>query len=516
MIRVATGGGFSGHVSLYRRHRIAYRPPASGTKALPVLEISLETMKSIRLIFAALLLASPCRAAEVASLQQLAEAAAGDNGTVKMKPGVYRMADYLTDDVLREIRDGVDPKQSRPPVPMFVFRGNGNRFDLRGVTIEIDTTLYKKLPSPGYTRCLIVAGQRNTIEGLVIRNTGPAAGSGGNILSVQGPGNTLNDVTLHVHGSFPYGYGDLMGKGGPNLVGLQKQSGIQVLGNGSLLRRCKVFSRAFGHCFYVQVGGDIRLEDCYAEGAMRPTSEMLADTSGPAFDLGFRSVYENRDGRFAITPGYMKSLSEDGFRTYGNAGSVTLLNCTAVNTRAGFEIGARDDSPKKTIIDNCLAKGCERAFLLGSHVVVRRSRGDAKYGPLLYLRGGRESDIELELAGDRSDFAVHAIATLAGSKHRVKLTCQPHETGFPRLPLMLGFGMPDHAEMSSPIRPAPATGIELTSELPGVPVLTSSEAKDCNIQAAGKTVTDEQLRKSPGSWTPAAKPPTPAGAALEK
>ncbi len=453
----------------------------------------------VRLIAASVLLAH-VQGIEVTSLKELAESAAKDNGTVTMKPGVYRMADYLTDDVLQQIRGSVDRSQARPPVPMFVFRGSGNRFDLRGVTVEIDTSLYKKLPGGGYIRCFIVAGKGNTIEGLVIRNTGPNQGSSGNILSLEGPDNTLGDVTLHVHGSFPYGYGDLLGKGGPNLIGLQKQSGIQVLGSRSTLRRCKVHSRAFGHCYYIQAGDGIRLEDCLAEGSMRATSEMLADDSGPAFDLGFRSVYQNRDGRFVMTPGYMKSLSEDGFRTYGGAGSVTLVNCTAVNTRAGFEIGAKDDSPTKTIIEGCVAMGCERAFLLGSNVVVRRSRGDVKYGPLLYLRGGKGSDIELELAGSRSDFAVHAIATIAGSDHRVKLTSQPHETGFPKLPLMLGFGMPDHAEMSSPIRPAAATGIELTSELPGVPVIHSSEAKDCQVQAAGRSVPDEDLIKSPGQW----------------
>lgn len=45
----------------------------------------------------------------------------------------------------------------------------------------------------------------------------------------------------------------------------------------------------------------------------------------------------------------MKSLSEDGFRTYGGAGSVTLVNCTAVNTRAGFEYrspGRRTDQDR--------------------------------------------------------------------------------------------------------------------------------------------------------------------------
>jgi hypothetical protein len=433
----------------------------------------------------------------ISNLTQLAEVAARNGQTVKLQPGVYRMADYLTEDVLQQIRDGVDRSQRRPPVPMFVFRGDSNRFDLRGVVIEIDTTLYKKLPQGGYTRCLIIAGNGNHFDGLTIRNTGPNQGSGGNILSVAGASNILENVTLHVYGSYPYGYGDLLGKGGPNLVPLQKQSGIQVLGTGTTLRRCKVFSRAFGHCFYIQAGKDIRLEDCYAEGAMRATSEMLRDTNGPAFNLGFKSTYKNRDGRFLITPGYRKSLSEDGFRTYGEAGNVTLINCTAINTRAGFEIGAKDDSPRKTILENCVARGCERAFLIGSHTNVRRCRGDAKYGPLLYLRGGRDSDIELELAGDNSDYAVHTLATIAGTNHRVRLFSDPQEAEFPRVPILLGFGMPPAAEMSSPMRPAAATNITLHNELPGVLVITSELATSCNVKTSGVILTDEETRKSP-------------------
>ncbi|MEO5712371.1 MAG: right-handed parallel beta-helix repeat-containing protein [Luteolibacter sp.] len=440
------------------------------------------------------------KAVTVSSLAELVTAAAGDGRQVTMAPGVYRMADYLTAEVLEKIGKGVDRSLPRPPVPMLVFEGKNNRFDLRDVIIEIDTSLYAKLPQRGYTRCLIVQGSGNTIDGLTLRNTGPNQGSGGNILSVAGEGNTLENVTLQVHGSFPWGYGDLLGKGGPNLVNLQKQSGIQVLGSRTLLRRCKVFSRALGHCFYIQAGDDIRIEDCLAEGVMRSTTEMLADTSGPAADLGFKSVYVNRDGRYQIQPGYTKSLVEDGFRTYGGAGNITLVNCTAIHTRSGFEIGAKDDSPKKTYIENCLATGCERGYLLGSNVVVRRSRGDISHGPLLYLRGGLNSDIELELAGVRPESTVHAIATLAGSGHRVRLTCQPQDAGFPRLPLMLGFGMPAHAEMASPILPDTATGITLLSELPGVPVLTSSVAKDCHIEAAGMTLSDEDLRKSPGDW----------------
>jgi len=399
---------------------------------------------------------------------------------------------------LTQIRAGVDRAQSRPPVPMIVFRGSDNRIDLRGVTLEIDTSLYQRLPG-GYTRCLIVAGSGNRFDGLTIRHTGPNQGSGGNTLSVAGDGNTLENFTLHVQGSFPYGYGDLLGKGGPNLVPLQKQSGIQVLGTGTTLRRCKVFSRAFGHCFYIQAGDNILLEDCYAEGEVRPTTAMLADTAGPAFELGFPSVYENRDGRFVIVPGYVKSLVEDGFRTYGGAGSMKLVNCTAINTRAGFEIGARDDAKTKTIIDNCVARGCERAFLLGSHVVVTRSRGDTVHGPLLYLRGGRDSDVELELSGNAPVATVHVLATVAGSNHRLKLTVSDTAVR-PHLPIMLGFGMPEHAEMASPIRPAPATGITLINEIATAPIIASDQVAGGTVETTGRRWDETKLRTNPGSW----------------
>jgi hypothetical protein len=84
-------------------------------------------------------------------------------------------------------------------------------------------------------------------------------------------------------------------------------------------------------------------------------------------------------GGISFSPGYTKSLVEDGFRTYGGAGNVTLdQTVSAVNTRAGFEIGARRTTataqnghrelpgPRLRAWDICSAR----------HVVVRRSRGN--------------------------------------------------------------------------------------------------------------------------------------------
>ena len=438
---------------------------------------------------------------EVASLNDLASAASLSHQEIRLRPGVYRMADYLTGTVLEAIRKDRTgkPEAERPPVPMFVFKGNGNRIDCRDAVIEIDTSLYQKLP-PGYTRCIIVEGRENTITGLSIRNTGANRGSGGNILSLAGDCTTLEDVTLHVSGSYPYGYGDLFGKGGPNLVSRQKQSGIQIIGNGSVVRRCRVYSRAFGHCFYIQDGEGIRIEDSYAEGTMRATIDMLRETEGVACDLGFRSVYENRDGRYSIAPGYVKSLVEDGFRTYGSAGRVTLVNCTAVNTRAGFEIGAPDDATENSLLENCVARGCERAFLIGSNTVIRRGRGDIVHGPLLYLRGGRGSEVDLELTGNEPESLVHAVATIAGEGHKVVLKRQQGEVALPALPILIGFGMPDHGEMSSPIRPASASGIILRNEIAFLPVIESDLAEECEVQTAGREFKEQFLRGQVGTW----------------
>jgi len=138
---------------------------------------------------------------EIASVRELADYAAKSGNTVRMKPGVYRMSDYLTDDVVAQVRKDVPTdSKTRPPVWMIRFTGSDNRFELRDVVLEIETDLYRKLPR-GYTRCLFIPGNKNVIDGLTIRNTGPSQGSNGNILSIFGDGNRLENVTLHVHGS---------------------------------------------------------------------------------------------------------------------------------------------------------------------------------------------------------------------------------------------------------------------------------------------------------------------------
>ncbi|MBN2164765.1 MAG: hypothetical protein JW717_00645 [Marinilabiliaceae bacterium] len=443
---------------------------------------------------------------EIETIESLVQVSANDNQHIRMKPGVYALTDYLNEEKMTKLLKELPPQteeQRRPPRWFLRFSGNNNTFDFTGVTIEIDTELYGKLPY-GYMRCIFIDGNGNSLKGLTIKNSGPEdKGSNGNILTVFGNNTLLEDIKVYVRGS-TYGYGDLFGKGGPSLTHMQKQSGVMIAGQNNTLKRCKVLSRAFGHCFYIQTQGhdtrDIVLEDCYAEGAVRTTNEILAETGGLAEKLNYRSVYQNRDGRFIITSGYTKSLCEDGFRTYGGVGKVTLTNCTAKNTRAGFEIGGTNDAVNRTVLQGCQAFGTERAFLLGSNVLVRDCRGDIKHGPLLYLRENTMgADVELELVPCMPKSTVHVLATIAGKNHRVRIYTNDTQAQVPALPIMLGFAMPAHAEMSSSILPAETNDIILINELYRNPVIKNDEAQNIHVKLTAPVITDKESKQMSGS-----------------
>ncbi len=449
-------------------------------------------MRNVVLGFASLLAASNVLAGVTVSIvDELMGLAVKGGQDVTMTPGVYQVNDYLIPERIAAVFEHAkDFEGHRPPMPVLDFSGSSNTFNFEGVILEIDTSIYPKLPQTGYHRFFFISGTNNVIKGLTIRYVGPNQGTNGNCLSLWGDHNTLDGVTLYVHGSSPYGYGDLLGKGGPNLVSpLRKQSGIMVGGDNCHLKRCKVISRAFGHCYYIQGARNTVLEDCYAEGVHRSTNEMLAETGGLAEKYEYKSVYENRDGRCLMTPGYSKALCEDGFRTYGgggpknqDTGKTTLINCTAINTRAGFEIVGPKEGPKTELI-GCTAFGAERAFLLiNGNIKTRRCRGNIVHGPLLYLWRGSNADVEIELVGGVLETTVHDIATISGTGHRVKLTRWMPSGNLPNLPIMVGYGMPMHAEMSTPILPEEAKDIMLINQT-GMPVIQSDMVSDCTISA---------------------------------
>lgn len=402
----------------------------------------------------------------ISSLAELSQKAAESGQKVKMTPGVYRLADYIPLATIRE-------RAKRKEWQFITFSGSDNTFDLTGVTIELDTALRAALRSPIHTDEFLISGSNVTLMGLTITSVGDGKANGGAVLGVVGRGTTLRDCIIHVQGSAPYGYGDLFGKGG------MKHSGVHITGSQTTLIGCKIFSRSFGHGFYMQQDcNDIRFEDCHVEGVMRSTDEMLKEINTLASKRNFQTVMKTHVGNYQILPGYMKALGEDAFRTYGQHKNLTLKNCTARNMRGGFELRTKT-SPR---VENCTALGCERGFWVSSGAVVVHCKGDIQYGPLLFVEGD-DATVEMELVpSEANPFTVHEIAAIYGRRNRITITGK--DAPARDLPILLGYGPPGMGTGLSPVSERDARDVVLRNET-SMPVVIGVRAAKCEVTTLG-------------------------------
>lgn len=412
----------------------------------------------------------------VSSIGELMSASVESGLTIRMKPGVYPLTDYIP-------LSSIPERRKRGDFPFLVFAGSNNSYQMDGVVIELDTALRAALKPPVHTNEMVITGSGNQFKGLEIRCIGDGSSPGGALVSIQGPHNTLRDCTFHVRGSFPYAYGDLFGKGGPDIIGHRKHSGVHIIASNTTLIGCRIFMRSFGHGFFIQKeANDIRFEDCMVEGEMRPTDDMLAEKKGPAFNVDFRTTSRNRAGIARVTPGYIKSLAEDGFRTYAQNKNVVFKNCKAIHMRSGFELRTKGG----VTLDHCSVVGCERGFWVSDNAVLTSCRGDARYGPILFVEGANAS-IDLELLPDESDRVVHALATIQGSGNRVTIKQAAKGERTTRLPILVGYGTPSAGEGMSPIPEKLAKNIVLRNET-SMPVILGKMANDCEITSLGPLI----------------------------
>ncbi|WP_256011870.1 right-handed parallel beta-helix repeat-containing protein [Desertivirga xinjiangensis] len=431
---------------------------------------------------------SQARPIKISSLAELNKYAQEDNQKIVLKPGTYHLEDYLN-------ADSITAKLNRKDFQYFTFRGNNNSFTLKGVKLVINTRLREKLKFPIHTNEIIVKGDNNVLEGLEIVETENGLSPGGAVLEIAGKGNTIKDFSILVTGSFPYGYGDLFGKGGPDVIRHKKQSGFLVTGSFTRVYNVTLKMRAYGHGFFIQKdAGNVHFENCYVEGELRKTDDVLKETSGPAFDVQFRTWTANREGKYIVTPGYMKSLCEDGFRTYGQNKNVTFKNCTAKNTRGGFELRTNGG----VVLENCTTIGTERAYWVGNNAVIRKSRGDANYGPLLFVEGSNV-DVELEVLPDESDRIVHALATIQGTNNNVILLAKQERKQ--QLPILVGYTHPEHGESMSPYGQAPAVNLQLVNDT-AMPVVIGKASTDSRILTKGEVRENLGTKVSVAQKTP--------------
>lgn len=356
----------------------------------------------------------------VSSLDELRAHAGRDGARVRLKPGVYTLDRAESHKFIR-------------------FTGRDARFDLRGVTLRVDTALFRRFGAPPAGLddfyCVIdLVGDRTVFEGAKIETFGdqPGIQSKNKIVNVTGSGAELRDVEITSSGSSPWGYGSLYGISGG---AVRKMNGIRVgwPAVGARIIGCRVHMRAMGHAIFVQGATDTLIEDCHVDGLLRTTDDILAETSGFAFERGFKTsghdyiegVKVGADG--AILPGEMISLSEDGIRLYDRyngvpTGPATIRGCTVLRMRRGICVGI---GPAADTVIDCEARECVAAgFNIGSGDVLENCRADAKYSEALSCpyEASRKVRAELEILDSREGRSNDLLATINGAGHEIRLT----------------------------------------------------------------------------------------------
>ncbi|TXG39052.1 right-handed parallel beta-helix repeat-containing protein [Seonamhaeicola maritimus] len=413
----------------------------------------------------------------ISSLEELSEYAEKSGNSITLAPGIYKLAEFLT-------VDSLEARRNRKMYQFITFSGDNNTFNFKGVKILVDTELRTILKPKIHSTEFLISGSGNTISGLKLEYIGKGTSPGGVALEVAGNNNIVRGVTIHVTGSYPYGYGDLFGKGRESVIRHKKHSGFLVTGSNTKILGCKLYMKSFGHGFFIQKNAEnIYFEDCYVEGEVRKTDEILGETSGPAFDVNFKTWTENRSGEYKVTPGYVKSLCEDGFRTYGRIKNIQFKNCTAKNTRAGFELRAASN----VNLENCKAIGTERGFWVGDNAILENCKGDAAHGPLFYIEGSSVK-AQFTLMSTTANVMVHVLGTIQESNNEVVIKTEKEGTIRPsKVPILIGFSPPRHGESMSPIADFETSGLKLTNET-RMPLIIGGQAKDCELKTFGSVI----------------------------
>ncbi|MFC7338221.1 RICIN domain-containing protein [Haloferula chungangensis] len=341
-----------------------------------------------------------------------------NNANVKLSPGTYSI-------------DAADVASGAFGNPLLLVSGNNSTYDFTGVTLMIDTDVFQAFGNVDVQE-VAISGNGNVLKNLTMIDDGSVddrpTRTALNIL-MDGEGNRVEGFHVTVKGSQPYAYGDAFGKGSGYAIKHFKHSACLVRGNSNHVKNCTFIHRAYGHGIFMQGAVGALIEGCYIEGEVRSTDDMLAETSGPAYDRDFLTVWGYR-----LPPGYMMSLQEDGIRTYTSGttvvdgvsytrhtSNITVRNCTIKYMRSGVSMplgsGYRN-------AEDCTAIGCESGFGLRGGTIVNCS-ADVAYGPVYRTTYSNDNNLEADItvlpASDPYYNGSGAIAWIGGNDHEITL-----------------------------------------------------------------------------------------------
>ncbi|MFO7901666.1 MAG: hypothetical protein ACQESR_04190 [Planctomycetota bacterium] len=351
---------------------------------------------------------------------------------IRMKPGTYRVHEAWPDD----------------PRSVFICGGSKNTFDMRGVTIEVPTRIYRDMRGPvhslgGYR----IRGNHNTFEGATFENVGdhPPHRSLPEF-SVNGDDNHFVDCDFIIRGSAPHGYGDFYGKGGGAAVRLRKHSALRVAGDRNLIEDCQFRIHTFGHGIFMQGAQETVIRNVLMRGDIRPTNEIYRETSGPAAKYDYQIMWPSWKKGQMIPRDQMAHLTEDGIRAYTRGsrdgetrrtGKITVENCTVIQMRGGITLTA---AGKPATVTDCKVIDCRHGYSLPTGGVARNCLGNAAFGLLLMMpySNRHDADIELELIPSEKEMGDHVLAAITGKGHRIRISAPSGYTPETRRPIVVG------------------------------------------------------------------------------
>lgn len=376
----------------------------------------------------------------VHSLDELQSAMEGNDGHYKLAPGTYVATGY-------EMASWV--VEERPAV--LALTGNNNTIDLTDATIEVPTAMMRAEGHvDGENTTLFIHGDGNTVIGGTIVNTynNPRyenfnlidftaynedhdnfARNGGMAVHVLGEGTTLKDNTIMVRGSFPFGYGEIFGKGAGSTFGLSKHAGILVNADDTVIDGLDLDVQAFGHGIFIQGADNTVIRNSHVEGLVRLGADMLAEGPGSLPDRAdYKVTMDGLDE--PIEADRMYSMAEDGIRAYSwgftkdgsyvRTGHVAVYDTWVENMRGGVALALADSAH----VERVEARGNQTGFALPSNGTAVDSKADAAYGPAVntIYDHSRRSSYEIEILDVDYDTGSHALATVVGTDHQLILT----------------------------------------------------------------------------------------------
>lgn len=450
---------------------------------------------------------------EVSSVRELREVSGRSDQRVVMKPGSYVISDLIDGQV------GIH------------LSGSNNHFDFTGVTIRTPISTYRTPEDDRRRRgrrrrgfgTIQVTGDHVSLNGGTFENTyaepkGPIKDFGNynqdpsnypamgvTEMRLAGDDIQVTDCKFTVRGSYPYGYGNIYGIGGDDpALALRKHCGILVTGDRVLLDGCKVKMEAFGHAIYVQGGDQVTVRNTEVEGEVRPSNDFYRETNEGdlAEQFDHRIQWPENMKNLPVPKDHMINLMEDGIRAYNGTGHMTVENCKVTKARGGIKLYMA----KSATVSDCEVRDCViQGYSLPSKGTITRSRGNAAYGPLLYVHMDSHSSqtIDLEVLPASHALGDHPLAAIKGKDHRITFTSKEPVPRELRRPIIVGYplrfdylcvdfpkvpdGMQEHFENFAPNQ-YQATRIQLDNHTEH-PVIMGKFSEENRLRSKGK-ITD--------------------------